>query len=247
MNICRNVSCSGRNQARFGKYHVPASWQAFRLPGMGPESYPLVLEKGEWSPLAGENEMMVRIRNMTGKPVELAGTLAVAQGKEQQAPAVRAEMLAGGTTELRVPYSVKELETVHFKLSLRNDKQREVFSAHRILDPKPIAAVEVDSDILERGENPSLTVTLNVTRAAAPNYGVRLVARTLDGKEICSRDISAAGQTQIHETLDISKVPPKTSALEIETFVTDTKSQREVLRVKTPLRIVPSPWNNEGI
>jgi len=242
VNFCRNVRYSVGRQACFGGYHDPASWRSFRLSQAGPVSFPAALEAVQWSALAGRNDLSGRVRNLAQTPIRLTGELAIAQGGKHQQHQIRLDIPPGKTAKFRATYAVTDQDVARFRLGLRNSQGREVLTAYRILRPRPIASVAVDTDVLLRGESPRVTVSLALTPASATEYAIRLIVRTPDGTEVFRQDVPPAARTRFIRALDLSQALPRADRLEIETVVASVRTGKEVLRAKTPLRVLPSPW-----
>ena len=246
LNLCRNVRYTVRRQSLFGEYHRPGTWQEFRLDRTGPKAFPVAAEEIEWSPLSGTNELVPRFRNLTQAPLQLSGEFAVTQGKEKQAQKFEVNMEAEKTAEARLSYTVTEDAPAQFRLVLRNAKDEEVLTSCRILQPKNIAEVSVDTDVLERGEKPTVTVSLFASKASAQDYAVQFDVRTPEGVQVLRRAVPPGPRARIEEALDLSSAPPSAKRLEIETIVTNVRSGRAVFKGKTPLLIIGSPWTEES-
>jgi len=243
LNLCRNVRYTVGRQSLFGEYHSPASWRTFRLEHPKP---PLAAESIEWSPLAGKNEVIARLRNVKPAPLPVSARLVVTQGSQRQEASQTTQIAPGGQAELRLPYTVSDADLAHFRLALLDSEGKEMLIADRILQPQPLAAVSLESDVLERDEKPSLTVSLAVSKASASDYAVRFSVRTPDGKEVFRRDLPPSAQTRLQTALDLSQAPPAADRLEIETTVTNVRTGKEAFRGRTPIRLVSSPWADVG-
>ena len=265
LNLCRNIRYTVGRQSLFGQYHSPTTWQEFHLDQTGPKGFPVSAEEIEWSPLAGKNEVIARFRNLTQAPVQLSSQLVVAQGNQRQENAVRLAIAAGDAADFRMPYRVTDQETAHFRLALQDAGGKEILTAYRILQPRPLATVSMDTDVLLRGENPVVTVSLAVSKASAEEYAFLFSIHTPDGKEVFRREVLPSprsfsprpgekDRTRFEATLDLSGAPTEVShgaprdanRLEIETTVTNVRVGKEVFRGTTPIRLVSSPWTGEG-
>jgi hypothetical protein len=140
---------------------------------------------------------------------------------------------------------VAEDEPAQFRLALQNAKEDEIFTGFRLLQPKPIAEISLDTDVVERGEKPVVTVTLAVSKASAQDYAVQFDVRTRQGAQVSRRACPPSPRTRLEEALDLSAAPSGTERLVIGTMVTNVRTGQVVFQGKTPLHIIGSPWAQE--
>jgi hypothetical protein len=255
LNLCRNIRYTVGRQSLFGEYHKPGTWQGFRLDQTGPKWFPIAAEQIEWSPLSGTNELVARFRNLTRAPLRLPGEFFIMQGEQRQEQKFEVCIEAEKITETRLTYTVAEGSEVQFGLALKNAKGEEILTSYRIVQPKPIAQVSMDTDVLERGENPTVTVSLFASKASAQDYAVQFDVRTPEGTQVLRRAVPPGTRTRpeptgwygarIAEALDLSAAPRSARRLEIETTVMNVRTGQAAFRGKTPILITESPWTVE--
>ena len=242
INLCRNVRYNVGRQVRFGGFHAPATWQAFRLGDAGPERFPAVIESMECSPLAGDNEFRAKVRNAGTQPLLLKGTYDMRQAFKHDQRVFRLRIAAGSSSEVRFPYTVTDKGEARFCLALSDEAGRQVLYAPRIVKPRPLAEVTIDSDLVLRTDRPRVRVALNVPRRQAGLYAVRLRVCTPDGDEVLRSESKPSSRRQFDEVLDVSKAPAAVSRLLVQAHVLNRKTGETVLRSVVPLRVLPSPW-----
>lgn len=243
LNLCRNVRYTVGRQSLFGEYHRPATWQEFRLERTGPKWFPVVAEQFMWSDLSGANELIARFRNLTQAPLRLVGEFVVVQDMHRNEQRFGLVCEAEQNAEAHLPYTVSDKSWADFSLTLRNGKGEVLLTAHRRLQPRLIARVSVDTDVLLRGETPLVTVSLAVAGSTAQEYAVQFDVRSTDGHQVLNRAVRPVHRTSFVEALDLSAAPAKIQRLYIATTVTHAPSGRVVFQGKTPLYIIGSPWS----
>ncbi len=241
LNLCRNVPYTQGRQSLYGEYHAPATWRAFRVTRFGPGSWPVAAEAVQWNALAGRNEVVATLTNLTDDPLRLETRLEVTQGEARQRQARSISLPAGKSVELRLPYTVTEQGLARFRL-MAGLGGREVLVAWRAVQPQALAAVTMDSDVLERGESLLVTVSVNVAPASLPDYAVRFSVRSPAGVELVRREEKTASRRRFTVVLETDEVPADVARVEVQTIVVNLKTGAEVVRVATPVRLVGSPW-----
>ena len=245
LNLCHNVRYTVGRQSLFGEYHKPGTWQGFRLDQTGPKTFPVATEQIEWSPLSGTNEHVAHFRNLTQTPLQLPGQFVIAQGERRQEQKFDVNIEPEKTAEVRLAYTVTAESPAQFRLALQNAKGEEILTGYRLLQPRNIAEVSVDTDVLERGESPMVTVSLFASKASAKDYAVQFDVRTPEGASVLRRVVPPASRARLVEALDLSGAPSTAKRLEIETTVKNVQTGQAVFRGKTPILIIGSPWTVE--
>jgi hypothetical protein len=245
LNLCRNARYTVGRQSLFGEYHRPGTWQEFRLEQAGPRSFPVVAEQTEWSPLSGTNEVTARFRNLTGTPLRLTGEFVIMQGGQRQDQDFDVTMGPEQTAEVHLSFTVTAESPAEFRLALKSMEGDEVLTCFRFAEPRNLAEVSVDTDVLERGEKPIVIVSLFAAKASAQDYAVQFDVRTPEGNSVLRRVVPPAPHIRLVEALDLSAAPPNAKRLEIETTVRNVRTGQAVFHGKTPLLVTGSPWTEE--
>ena len=244
LNFCRNVRYVVGRQSLFGDYHSPTTWKTFALSQTGPAHYPISTESIDWSPFSGMNDLTARFRNLARSSLRLSGQLVVEQGQEETVQKFNLGCGAHQTTEVRLPYRVTADALARIRLVLRNGKGEELLSLYRIVQPKQVATISVDTDVLLRGENPNVEVAFAIAQSSAQTYSLKFTVRTPEGTKLFETIVPSAPRMQLVYPLDLSALPSDTERIEIETTIADVTSGKQVFQGNTPLRVIDSPWAN---
>ena len=242
LNLCRNVCYSKGRQSWRGGFHDPANAAALRVNGVGPSRFPVALESTTWGNLAGTNDVTMCLRNLGNTSLSLTGQLKMVQGVTEREQTFSHDAAPGQTCSLRLAYNLAETDRVRCRLTLYDERMRVVAVIPRILWPKAIATVTVNSDMLLRTDRPRVSVRLNVPRTELKQYAIELVLLDAAGGEILRSGPIAVRRASFAEELDLSTVPADADRVELQTVLRNVKTGATVLDSRIPLRIVPSPW-----
>jgi len=242
LNLCRNVRYTIGRQSWRGGFHDPANAAMLRVAGVGPKRFPIAVRSASWGELAGDNEVCVEIENLVPNDIALEGRLEILQGSHKVDRSFRHEALPGKTFTLRLPYRLAEHESAHCRLTLRDGAGRVVAAIPRILRPKAIASVTINSDLLLRTDTARVDVQLNVPRSDLKHYQVTVTLRDRSGREMLRRGPIVPKRSRFQETLGLSAAPPEAERLVVHTVLENTQRKTTVVDSAIPLTILSSPW-----
>ena len=246
LNLCRNVRYSIGRQSWRGGFHDPANAALLGMSGAGPERFPVVVESATWGELTGANAVQVRLRNLSGDDMSLAGRLEMAQGSKVTHKPFALQAAPGKAIALDLPYDLAGRGAVRCRLTLRDRGKRVLAVVPRILHPKAVASVTIDTDMVLRSDRPCVRGRLNVPRAELKDYAIEIILRNGAGRVYLKKGPLRSKRPRFQEPLDLSRVPAGVQRLEVRTVLRNVKSGATVMDSRIPLRILPSPWAEAG-
>ena len=242
LNLTRNTRYNVGRQSWRGGYHDPANAAAFRVAGVGPARFPVVVESVKWGEYAGGNAAEVQLRNVAARRQPLEVSLTVEQPAAGQRCAFERNWDLQGSAVKRLYYELTAEAPARCRVRILDKAGRLLAVVPRRIRPKPIASVSVESDLLLRTDRPRVTVRLNVPRRELSRYTLELALRAPDGRRLFHKGPTPARGAAFAESLDLSNAPADLDTLEFRTTLRNTATGEDVLRSRIPLRILPSPF-----